>query len=159
MTCRRLLRSIRRDDAGTSFMELAFILPFLLLLLLGSIDMSRMISTRMDLEQAAQRTTDFALSVRPTSSSGQYLVNEAIRASGLTADNIGVQIYLECNAVRQANFDTGCPVGQERARYVSVTITEQVQPFFDWSTMGDLLGTSSFDRAFTIVGDSTVRFQ
>lgn len=150
---------LAHDQSGTSFIELAFLMPVLLLLLLGSVDMSRMISTRMDLEQAAQRTTDFALSSRPNGSDTSYLVTEAVAASGLTADNVTVELFLECNGEKQANFDAGCPGGNIRSRYVRVSIEETVDPMFDWSAIGALVGTSAFDTAFTIVGDSTVRFQ
>lgn len=155
----RILARIARDQRGTSFIELAFLMPVLLLLLLGSVDMSRMISARMDLEQAAQRTTDFALSSRPNGSDTSYLVAEAVAASGLTADDVTVELFLECNGEKQANFDAGCPGGNIRSRYVTVSIQDSVDPMFDWSAIGALVGTSAFDSAFTVTGDSTVRFQ
>ncbi len=153
------LTSLAADERGTSYIELALIMPFLLLLLLGSVDMSRMISTRMDLEQAAQRTTDFALSSRPNGSDTSYLVAEAVAASGLSAQHVTVQLFLECNGERMSDFNAGCPGGNVRSRYVTVSIQDEVEPMFDWSNLGGLLGTSAFDSTFTITGDSTVRFQ
>lgn len=154
-----LLARLAADQRGTSFIELAFLMPVLLMLLLGSVDMSRMISARMDLEQAAQRTTDFALSSRPNGSNTSYLVAEAASASGLPANHVTVDLFLECNGSRMVDFDAGCPAGNVRARYVTVSIEDQIEPMFDWSNLGGLLGINAFDSAFTVVGDSTVRFQ
>ena len=152
-------RAIARDQRGTSFIELALLMPFLLVMLLGSIDASRMIAARMDLEQAAQRTTDFALSSRPTSSDTSYLVDEAVAASGLDAQHVTVELYLECNDVKIGDFDAGCPGGQKRARYVKVKIADAIDPFFNWGSLGAFLGTDAFDGVLTVEGDSTVRFQ
>ncbi len=156
---RPFIQQIARDQRGTSFIELSILLPFLMLILLGSIDMSRLISTRMDLEQAAQRTTDLALSARPNSANGQYLVNEAAAASGLPADHVQVEIFLACDGTRVGDFNAGCAAGEQRARYVSVQIQDEVAPMFDWSTLGSFVGVTAFDSTFTIRGDSTVRFQ
>jgi Flp pilus assembly protein TadG len=156
---RPCIHGIVRDQRGTSFIELSILLPFLLLILLGSIDMSRLISTRLDLEQAAQRTTDLALSSRPNGANGQYLVTEAAAASGLAADHVQVEIYLECDGTRVGDFNAGCGAGEQRARYVSVVIEDEVAPMFDWSTLGSFLGVTAFDSTFTIRGDSIVRFQ
>lgn len=162
MTCKIRHASIldlARDERGTAYIELAMVVPVLLLLLLGSIDMSRLISTRIDLEQAAQRTTDYALSARPTNDETAYLVAEAANASGIAAENISAEIYLVCNGVRTVDFSGGCGGGQTRARYVSISIQDQVEPFFNWAALEGLLGSNSFSATFTVVGDSTVRFQ
>lgn len=155
----RLFRSIIADRAGVGLVELAFVLPVLLLLILGTIDLSQLVAARLDLEQAAQRTTDYALASRPRSADGTYLKNEAVAASGVPAENVTVEIYLECDRVRQDSFDNTCGSGETRARYVSVTILEQVHPMFDWASLSKLLGFSALSSEITVTGDSLVRFQ
>ena len=156
---KRLSRRLIRDTGGMAFVELALVAPVLLLLLLGAIDMSRLISARIDLEQAAQRTTDFALSRRPTNSNTNYLVAEASAATGLPAANITAQLFLECNGVRITDFKSGCAVGQTSARYVSIRILDNVDPLFDWSGLAGLLGAEGFNKTFVVTGDSVVRIQ
>lgn len=156
---RRDLRKIRSDTTGFGAMELGLALPFLLLLCLGMIDASHMISTKIDYEQAAQRTTDFALARRPTNDNTSYLVTEAKNASGLEADDIDVEIFLECNGTKQADFDSVCPSGQASARYVSVEIERDVPTRFDWSVFGKIVGQRGFNSKVTVTGDSLVRFQ
>lgn len=152
-------RKLASDSAGFGAMELGLALPFLLLLCLGMIDASNLISTKIDYEQAAQRTTDFALAKRPTNSSTTYLVSEAVRASGLEANNIEVELFLECDGVKQDDFDTVCPDDEASARFVSVEITNDVATRFDWSGLSRLIGYRAFDSTVTVTGDSLVRFQ
>lgn len=154
-----LLRgTILSDDEGVALIELAAILPLLLLLIMGTIDLSRIVAAGLDLEQAAQRTTDFALSKRPRSSDGTYLRDEAVAASGVAASNVTVDIYLECDGVRQSSFGAVCPTGQTRARYASVAILDQVKPGFDWAGFASYLGFQ-LPPTVAIRGDSIVRFQ
>lgn len=155
---RRPVRSIFANDEGAALIELAAILPILLLLVMGTIDMSRIVAAGLDLEQAAQRTTDFALSKRPRSADGTYLKNEAISASGVAASNVTVEIFLECSGVRQSSFSAICPAGQSRARYVSITILDQIEPGFDWTGFSSFLGFE-LPPTVAIRGDSIVRFQ
>ena len=152
-------KKLGRDRAGFGAMELGLALPFLLLLCLGMIDASYLISTKIDYEQAAQRTTDFALAKRPTSSSTTYLVNEAVSASGLGSDNVTVELFLECDGVKQSNFNTVCPADEASGRFVSVEISKEVATRFDWSALSRLIGYKAFNGTVTVTGDSLVRFQ
>ncbi|WP_284125912.1 TadE/TadG family type IV pilus assembly protein [Parerythrobacter aestuarii] len=147
------------DNRGFGAMELGLASPFLFLLSLGMIDASMLIGTKIEYEQAAQRTTDFALAKRPNSSDGTYLRNEAATASGVDAQYITVEIYRTCNGTRQGTFDGACNSGESLARYVNVSISQPVMTEFDWSAMAQVLGINAFGRAVTVSGDSLVRIQ
>ena len=153
------LKRLKGDRRGFGAMELGLALPFLMLLCLGMIDASTLISTKIDYEQAAQRTTDFALARRPTNDSTTYIETEAKSASGLTADDITVEIFLECDGVRQDRFDSVCAATEVTARYVSVELSNDVATQFDWGALGRILGISAFSNTVTVTGDSLVRFQ
>ena len=93
-----------RDQNGVGFVELALAAPLLALMFLGMIDLSVIVATRVDLEQAAQRTTDFALAKRPPNGNTAYLVTEAKAASGVTSDSdVTVTLTLECDGTVQGN--------------------------------------------------------
>ena len=154
-----LLSTLMRDRAGTGVMELGLAFPVLLMLLLGTIDASRMIAAKLDMEQAAQRTTDFALAKRPDSNSGIYLQAEAATAAGVPTSDVTVDIFLECDGVRQADFNTICSAGQSQARFASVTIDKTVDTIFDWSTLSSVVGSDILPAQVTVQGDSVVRFQ
>lgn len=148
-----------RDCSGLGAMELAVASPFLFLLSLGMIDASMLIGTKIEYEQAAQRTTDFALARRPNSADGTYLRSEAASAAGVDAANVTVEIYRTCDGTRAASFDGSCPAGEVTARYVSVAIARPVATEFDWSGLAETLGVGGFASAVVVTGDSVVRFQ
>lgn len=148
-----------RDKSGFGAMELALASPFLFLLGLGMIDASMLIGTKIDYEQAAQRTTDFALARRPNSANGSYLQTEAAAAAGVTASQVTVDIYRTCNGVRAGSFDGACGSGQITARYVNVVIAAPVETEFNWAGLASLLGFQAFAATVVVAGDSVVRFQ
>lgn len=147
---------IRSDTAGVAVTELALVLPVLLLLLLGMIDVSRMFAARLTLEQAAQRTTDLALA-RPPSSSDTYLRDEAMAVADVPAENVTIELILECNGVPQADYSGSCPQGSFAGRYASVSIVKQAEPIFDWTSLSQVLGLQLFPTE--VLGDSLVRLQ
>jgi hypothetical protein len=155
MTFHKLIR----DKAGTGAMELSLALPILMLLLVGMVDVSRLVAARIDAEQAAQRTTDYALAIRPSDDKSAYIKAEAVKASGLDAQDVSVDVFLECNGERMNSFKSSCPAGQDRARFVNVAIDRKVEFLFDWSSFSALFGTNVMGSSITVRGDSTVRFQ
>ncbi len=150
---------VMKDCRGAAVIELGLALPVLLLLLVGMIDASRFVAATIDVEQAAQRTTDFALALRPADNNAAYLRNEAASAAGVSANNVTAEIYLECDDVRQSDFDTPCAAGQTSARFVNISITRNVDTYFDWAGFASLFGSQIFPEQVTVVGDSLVRFQ
>ena len=153
------LHALRNDCGGFGAMELALALPFLMLLSLGMIDASNLIAKKIDFEQAAQNTTDYALAVRPQSSSGTYLVTIAKSAAKVDASDVTVSITLQCDGTVQSNFNATCASGTVPARYVNVRISKAIAPKFDWAALASMLGIKGFSSTVTVVGDSRVRFQ
>ena len=148
-----------RDERGVSAVELGVSLPILVMLTVGAVDVSNLVSARLDLEQAAQRTTDLALASHPKSSDGAYLLAEAAAASGQPTRNIAVEIFLECDGEREASYAATCDDTEERARFASVTISTDYEPIFNYRALGPLFGRHMIDSSIRITGDSVVRFQ
>ncbi len=154
---RRRLVGLGRDVRGLATIELAFVAPMLLLLMLGTIDVSQIVAAQLDLEQAAQRTTDFALSVPPPSQDGSALRQEAMAAAGVPLENVTVELYLECDGVRQANFLAPCQ-SQIKARFVRIVIVDQVETIFDWGALSAIFGERVLPALNQVSGDSLVRY-
>ena len=151
---------LARDERGIGFLEMAIAAPVLALIFLGIVDISRIVATNIDLEQAAQRTTDFALARRPTNGSTGYLVTEAVAASGRPSGDITVEVFLECNGVKASSFTSVCVPGEVAKRFVSVEIEQTVSTGFNWRAMAAVFGTGSGTyRPVTVTGDSIVRIQ
>lgn len=154
------LASLRGNLAGTGALELGLALPVLILLLVGMIDVSRLVASRIDVEQAAQRTTDFALAKRPTSANGKYIKDEAAKIDNVSANDVTVDIFLECDGVRQSDFRNICPSTEDSARFVSVEIDRNVSFLFNWSSFANLFfGKQVLGQGIRVQGDSIVRFQ
>ena len=158
-TLMRKTAGLAKDARGVGIIELALGLPIMLVLLVGMIDASRFIAARIDLEQAAQRTTDFGLAKRPESDNATYLRTEAASAAGVPTSNVTAEVFLECDGVRQTNFDTICATGETTARFINISIDRQVDTLFDWQAAAHLFGAQVFDSSITVTGSSLVRFQ
>ena len=52
------MASLWRDERGNSFLETALAAPLLASLFVGMVDVSRAVSAKIDLEQAAQRAVE-----------------------------------------------------------------------------------------------------
>ena len=150
-----------RDQNGVGFVELALTAPLLALLFLGMIDLSTVVATRVDLEQAAQRTTDYALAKRPPNGNTAYLVAEAKAASGVTSNSdVTVTLTLECDGTVQSNFTDNCSAGEVTARFAKVAIRKTVATGFNWRALAAMVGGGSGTyRPITVEGDSVVRLQ
>lgn len=157
----RILRSLRRDEGGASVIELALVAPVLATLLIGMVDCARAYSSKLQLEQAAQRAIEKVQSYQASESTYNTLKSEAAQAArdaGWTTasdSDVTVRYWLECNGATQANYDTTCPSGQMYARWITVDITEKFTPMF---------GTKYFPRAnadgtYTLHGIAGLRTQ
>lgn len=155
----RLARKLRGDSRGFGAMELALSLPFVLFLCLGMIEAFGLVATKIDYERAAQRTTDYAFAKRPNTADGTYLVAVARGAAGVPAENVNVEIFLECSGTRQSVFTSNCAAGQVPARFVSVEIRRAQPTRFDWAALAGIFGVRGFSSSVLVTGDSLVRIQ
>ena len=156
MTMRLLLAQIRADCQGASFVELGIIAPFFALLALGTVDASRAVIEKMAVQQAASRTIEMAAAGGLNSDAFGNLQSEAATAAGVSTSNVTVDAWLECDRVRQSDFNGDCPSNQEIGRYVSVLINKNYSPWFASSLAG--LGYN-VSRAITVKGKASVRMQ
>jgi Flp pilus assembly protein TadG len=148
--------SFGRCERGVSFVELAMILPFLLMLVVATADVAIGYAGKLALEQAAQRTTDLALARRPNDGNVDYLVQEAATASRQPVGNITVEAFLECGGVKQTTFTATCTTGLP-ARVVSVRIIENRKLLFDYGKLTAVFGRRLMPNEVTLSGDSIVR--
>jgi Flp pilus assembly protein TadG len=127
----------RRDgrDAGQALVELAVVLPLLLLMLLGAIDLGRLAFLAVEVTSAARAGTMYGAQSQTTAqdTAGMQLTaqNDAdvtlktasgarsCRCSGGTAD-------VSCTST------TPCPSGQRMVTYVTVTAAVDYVPWFPY---------------------------
>lgn len=149
----RLFR-LWRDDQGVAIIELALIAPVFALLTIGVIDLSGGYSEKLKLEQAAQRTIEKAQQTKVDETMIATLTAEGSAAAGVPATDVIVDHWLECNGVRQAQYDTVCPNGETFARYLTVKIEKSYSPYFAKKFAG-----ANADGTYTLTGKAGIRTQ
>lgn len=150
---------LRRDKQGVALVEMALSVPLLMLLCLGMIDVSRLVATKIDLEQASRQTVDFILAKRPTNGTTTKYVAEAASAAGVPQSQVQVVFWLECDGVKAGSFTGECIDGEEVARFASITISKNVTTDFNWGKFAAMFDGNQRATTVTVVGDAVVRFQ
>ena len=148
-------RKLAADERGTALIELALAMPIFAAALIGMVDLSRAYSEKLKLEQAAQRAIERVMNRQTMSSSYNTLAVEAMLAAEVGLSDVTIDFWLECNSVRQSNYDSACPSGQVYARYLTVAVKKDFVPSF---------GTKFFpganaDGTFTISSEAGSRTQ
>src|SRR5690349_17406605 len=109
------------DQKGTSTVEMALLAPFFAMLVLGTVDAARAASEKIALQQAASRAIEMVTS---GSSDMTAVKTEAAATAGVGASAVTVDRWMECDRVRQNQFDGSCSGSAEIGRYVSVAVTK-----------------------------------
>jgi Flp pilus assembly protein TadG len=141
-----MMASICRCERGNSFVELAFVAPMLVTLLLGMVDISRAVSAKLQVVQVSQRTIERVQRSGFVYADIATLEAEAEAAAG-TGSNAIVTAWLECgSSANQLSFTTGtCTAGEPYARFVGISVTKPFTPLFvpEYFTSGTTLGGSA----------------
>jgi Flp pilus assembly protein TadG len=152
----RLAGPLRADEAGNSVVELGLVLPIMATLLMGAIDISRAVSAKTALEQAAQRTIELIQRSAYDVSDNSAYEDEAEAAAG-TGSTATITNWLECNNNgTKLDYTTGsCTSGDPYARYTRVTITQPFSPMFG----SRFFPGANADGTFTITAVAGIRSQ
>ena len=157
----RQFQSLARDDRGASIIEMGLMLPILASLLIGMIDISRAYSAKLQLEQSAYRAIEKVQQYNTVASTYDTLKSEAASAansagfSSVTASDVTIDYWLECNGTRASDYNTNCTSGQTYARWITVDITAKFTPMFSSSKWPG----SNTDGTYTLHGKAGLRTQ
>ncbi len=150
------LPDICRDESGNSLIEMALAAPLLASLFIGMVDISRAVSAKVTLEQAAQRAVE-KVQARDFKTSDESTIEADAEAAAGPGSNATVTAWLECNHDGvHLDYDTAsCGTGVPYAYYVRVNITNTFTPIF---------GTRYFPGAnangsVNVAGQATLRIQ
>lgn len=138
---RRLLRSLARDERGTSLIEFGFLAPFLAFMTMGVIDLSRGLAERFALQQAVNRSLEL-VQARPavagedaTDLDYSFVKTEAAAAAGVPETQVTMTRWLECEGVVQPQVTGVCDDEEDTARYLRVRIVKNFQGQFYFETI------------------------
>ena len=147
-------RRLAKDRRGAAIIELAIAAPVFAGLLVGMVDLGRAYSTKLELEQAAQRSIEKVMNGQADTTTTTALQTEAATTAGVPTSQVAVDFWLECDGTRAANYNSPCNPGQTSRRYMNVAITKSFSPMFSARWAG-----SNPDGTFTLVGKTGVRIQ
>ncbi|SRR6266436_581394 len=152
------LRGFLKCERGTQMIEFAFLLPVLVLLFAGTIEMGRMFSTYTTLQKSTEVGARY-LSAILVQSDGTYLSTDTTSAKNLivcgkASDCTGqTPIAKNLTASNVTITSPGTGIG---TRYVTVNVTYAYQPLvFD---LGGMTGSSQLSLNFTFTPSITMRY-
>lgn len=153
-----MLCPLRRDERGSSVIEMALAAPILAAFLVGMVDISRAYSAKLQLEQAAQRAIEYIQRNGFNPGDENTLKAEAVaQAAGVATSDVTVATWAECrtgSTVTTAGFTDPCTGADSYARYVSVDVQKSHAPFF--RVKWDLKTASS---NYVLHGKAAIRVQ
>ena len=140
------------QERGTTVVELAMAAPLLLLFLMGIVDLSGCVSSRIALQKAADRTLQL-VSVKELSRDYAYARTTAATYADVPVQNVTYDAWLECDATRMPSINDICEDGEEVKRLLRVEIRSGYALSFPFSQFAPA------DGVIDVVASSTLRMQ
>jgi Flp pilus assembly protein TadG len=148
-----------RDERGASLIELALVMPVLVLMLVALGDTARGFAEIYSVQEAVNRTLERA-QLGSSSDNYDFLQAEALAAAahaGVNQPAATVEKWLECNgnkAVKKA-WTGSCTEGEQIARYVTLKMVAKFEPIFG----GSAFPGANADGTVPISAEASVRVQ
>ncbi|GAY20836.1 MULTISPECIES: TadE/TadG family type IV pilus assembly protein [Sphingobium] len=157
-----MMKRLLSDRYGNSTVELAIIMPVLVLLTCMAGDVAMAFKAKIGLQRAAERTAQLAAAggytndTTDTSKAYNNLAADAAAAAGVPTGNVTVTPTLLCNAtVQTASPEVPCPDGQQTKRYVAISISGSYTPMFAKLAPGSRWSS----QGIALTGSASVRLQ
>ncbi len=147
----RGLGSLIRDQRGNVSIEMAFLVTFLLVLVMGAYDFGRLAMEQAGVTQAARAGAQFAVLDQANAGDDAGI----IQAARDEAEDPGLQVAPDsfCRCPGSAAKDPTCaicPDGQYAPLYVQVTVTDTFDMLFDYPGLPE-------PSSYTLTSTSTMR--
>jgi len=130
---------LRGDTRGTITIETAIVAPVLVLLGLGSFDVSQMVSRQSDLQSAAAEAEAIVQAAVPTDATARGKVRDVLKSS-IDPDDTNpndtetvTEIYRCGTGAYQTALPT-CATGSKLSTYIKIVLTNSYTP--NWTSFG-----------------------
>lgn len=132
------LSDLRRQTRGSVVIETAIIAPMLILLALGSFDVSKLVARQSELQTAAAEALAIVQAAVPQDADDRDEIADVLRASlnpGNSNPNVTVQVD-EIYRCADGPFVTvnNCGTGVQVSNYIKITLTDTYTP--NWTSFG-----------------------
>ncbi len=152
--------AIVRSNGGAAAIELALILPMLLMMLVGAVDFGLVIHQKMQLAHAVRAGAQHALVRTPQNSADLTEIETAI-LDGVAWDanqtrTVTATLFCQCtdgsaiSCSDDGKDKASCTGGGPKNQYISVTVQEDFETLLDYPAIG---------KSFHIRNDATFRVE
>ena len=134
---RHFLGRLKRNCAGSAVIETALVMPPLLLLSIGSFDISRMLARQSELQKAANEAGDIVLAATPDTDAKKATVKSVIMtSSGLSTSQVTLSTAYRCGT--DSSFEatsTNCnTTANKLSTYIKLVLSDSYAPM--WTKFG-----------------------
>lgn len=126
----KMLTTLARDERGTSLIEFGFLVPFLALLTMGVIDLSRGLAERFALQQAVNQGLELVQARPAVADAGSndvnydFVKNHIVAVTGVPPAQVTLTRWLECDGADKGDVNGTCTGTEDSARYLRVRVTK-----------------------------------
>lgn len=130
------LARLLRDKRGSAAIETAFVLPILATMVLGSLEVSKIVSRQSELQTAASEATAVVLARPPKEASDRAQIEAIVESStGLPADNVSMRLRYRCDTEATLRLTAlGCGSTAVVSEFIIIQMTDTYTP--TWTSFG-----------------------
>ena len=133
---RSFLSRFLRDERGTFAIETVLVIPLLVLMALGTYEVSSVVSRQQELQSAASEAEMIILSAANGAGVSSDDLKTIIKSSvGLTDTQLTLEAQWRCDDAETKETDPSeCDISKPISEYVKMTLTDTYTPI--WTTYG-----------------------
>jgi Flp pilus assembly pilin Flp len=136
---------LRRDERGIVAIEFALLTPVLIMLVVGLIDMGRVLHRQMTLDRAVRSAADYAVAIDATANLLDSVVAAVLRVA--PPDDGGdreVEASITCLCGdATADCNQFCGDGAVPVAYINIGLSETVDPLIPYPLVGQSIRVTS----------------
>ena len=130
-----LLRRLAADQRGTMVVETAIVTPVLVLLSLGTFQVSQLVARQAELDGAAAEGAAIAIASAPDTAAKRTTLQQVIMTStGLTSNEVTVSAAFRCNSSASYVTDPASCASGVVSNFVKIYVTDTFTPA--WTEFG-----------------------
>ncbi|WP_226700750.1 TadE/TadG family type IV pilus assembly protein [Qipengyuania gaetbuli] len=141
-----------RSTAGNATIEIALVMPIVLMMALGGIDFAMGYRHKIEMQQTAQLGAEYVMGTMENVPTAVQVRQAIADATGMPMGNITVDKWIECDGARQA---IGAPLcvtpGAVQTDFMTITVRDTYTPMLNIDGIADFASTQ------THVGSVTLR--
>ena len=136
MIMRSALNRLLRDSGGSFAIETAFVVPVLILMTLGIVEVGTMVARQHELQSVANESEIIILATNQGAETDVDGIKQIVQESvGLTGDDVSLTQMYRCNADDTlVDAVASCDEDDVISSYVILDITEEYNP--TWTYLG-----------------------